>query len=142
MKVRDLFKSTHAASLVNEMAALENEFNKLAESKTGKLRKSTVQSISNLEKYDTLDNNNQPYLAYRFGLALAGAPDTKTPKTGPLGSSFITIDYSEADTAIRRAAEKQFGIKADSSTGSGSKELKNVNRTSPVAKPKRNKYGV
>lgn len=115
----------------------------VAESATRKsLRKSTKQSMSNLSRYDTLDNNNHPYLAYRFGIALAGSPTEDMPKSGPLGSSFVMADYSDADAEIRRGAEKVMGVKRSSSTGKGSEELPQTNTVSTVAKPKKNKYGV
>ena len=115
----------------------------VAEGATRKpLRKSTKQSMSNLSRYDTLDNNNHPYLAYRFGIALAGSPTEDMPKSGPLGSSFTMADYSDADTEIRKGAEKVMGVKQSSSTGKGSEELPHTNTVSPTAKPKKNKYGV
>ena len=39
------------------------------------LRTSAKRALPNMTQYDTLDNNNHPYLAYRFGLALAKSPD-------------------------------------------------------------------
>lgn len=112
------------------------------EQKTKPLRKSAKASISGLRKNDTLDNNNHPYLAYRMGIAMAGAPDETMPQNGPLGSSFITTDYTEADAKIRKAAEKVMGVRSNEVTGKGSVETDLVNTVSPVAKPKRNKYGV
>jgi hypothetical protein len=52
------------------------------------------------------------------------------------------VDYTEADAKIRRGAEKTMGVKSNSSTGKGSIEANDVNKTSPVAKLKRNKYGI
>lgn len=112
---------------------------------TKPIRKSVKQSISGLRKNTALDNNNHPYLAYRFGVALAGAPDNDDDMyaNGPLGSNFITADYTEGETEIRKAAEKRMGVKSQEVSGKGSAELEKViNKTSPVAKPKRNKYGV
>lgn len=108
------------------------------------LRKSVKQSMSSLTKNTSLDNNNHPYLAYRFGIALAGAPDHDMPANGPLGSNFITADYTDGEREIRKAAEKSMGVASSSHdmTGKGSKELDTTNTVSPVAKPKRNKYGV
>lgn len=106
------------------------------------LRKALAQAAPHLTTYDHLDNNNHPYLAYRFGVALAPAPDNKGYAEGPIGSRFTMVDYSEADTAIRKAAEKKMGIKSSSDTGAGSAELPNVNTQSPITpkgpvKPKR-----
>lgn len=109
---------------------------------TKPLRKSAKASISGLRKNPTLDNNNHPYLAYRMGIAMAGSPDYPMDQNGPLGSSFITTDYTDADAEIRKGAEKIMGVKSQEVTGKGSVEVKNINTSSPVAKPKKNKYGV
>lgn len=108
------------------------------------LRKSVEQSLPNFTSSDALDNNNHPYLAYRFGVALAASPDPDNMyKKGPVGSNFNMVDYTDADEEIRKAAAKRMGIKFNKGTGKGSEELKNViNKKSPVAKPKRNKYGI
>lgn len=108
------------------------------------IKRSVKGSVSNLRKNPALDNNNHPYLAYRFGVALAASPELDDMyNEGPLGSSFITADYTDGDTEIRKAAEKKMGVKSQAVSGKGSEELKDiVNTTSPVAKPKRNKYGV
>jgi hypothetical protein len=58
------------------------------------------------------------------------------------GSDFTILDYTDAETEIRKGAEKVIGVKSSRSTGKGSEELPTVNATSPVAKPKKNKYGV
>lgn len=108
------------------------------------LRKTSRQSLPNLTTAPHLDNNNHPYLAYRFGVALAPSPDVEgIYDEGPIGSAFSMLDYTEGEEAIRTAAAKKMGIKFTKGTGKGSEEMKDVvNTTSPVAKPKRNKYGV
>lgn len=108
------------------------------------LRKSVKQSLPNLTSSDSLDNNNNPYMAYRFGVALAPSPDCGDMyDQGPIGSKFSMVDYTEGDEAIRKAAAKKMGIKFNKGTGKGSEELEKViNKISPVATPKRNKYGI
>jgi len=108
------------------------------------LRKGVAQSMSNLTVYDRLDNNNNPYLAYRFGIALAGSPTEDMDKRSAIGSDFVMADYTDADTKIRQGAEKVMGVRSTKSTGKGSKELDDtiINKTSVVSTPKRNKYGV
>ncbi len=109
------------------------------------LRKSVSQALPNLTTSSDLDNNNHPYLAYRFGVALAPSPDTAgIHDGGPIGSDFAMVDFSEGDAEIRRAAAKKMGIKFDRGTGKGSEELSDtiINKISPVAAPKKNKYGV
>lgn len=107
------------------------------------LRKSVSQSMPNMTSSGFLDNNNHPYLAYRFGIALAPSPDTEhVYKKGPIGSDFTMVDFSEGDTEIRQAAAKKMGVKFDRGTGKGSEELNTTNKVSPVNKPKKNRYGV
>lgn len=106
------------------------------------VRKAAKQSLSNLNSYPYLDNNNHPYYAYRFGVALAKSPNDVDHHEGPIGSEFITVGYSDADQEIIDHTRKEFGIKARKHSGKGSAELDNVNKSSPVAKSKKNKYGV
>lgn len=106
------------------------------------MRKMHTQALSNLTQYDALDNNANPYLAYRFGIAMAGSPRGDMDKRGPIGSNFSTVDFSDADAEIRRGAERVMGVKPSRSTGRGSEELPSVQKASPVAKIKKNKYGV
>lgn len=109
------------------------------------LRKTVKQSMPNLTSSGNLDNNNHPYLAYRFGVALASSPDLeKFDDKGPLGSDLSMVDYTDADREIRQAAAKRMGVHFDRGTGKGSEELPDsiINKTSPVAQSKRNKFGV
>lgn len=108
------------------------------------LRKGLAQSMSNLTVYDQLDNNNNPYLAYRFGIALAGSPSEDMDKRGAIGSDFVMADYTDADTEIRKGAERVMGVRSTKSTGKGSLELDGsiINKVSPTAAAKRNRYGV
>jgi hypothetical protein len=109
------------------------------------MRKSVEQSMPNLTSSSFLDNNNHPYLAYRFGVALAPSPDIEGfDDKSPFGSDFTMIDYTDGDKKIRQQAAKRMGIKFDRGTGQGSQELPNsvINKVSPVAKPKKNKHGV
>jgi len=102
-----------------------------------KLRKSTSQSMSNMETWPELDNNNNPYLAYRFGIAMAGAPSDDMDKKGPVGSSFTTLGYSSAEKEITKAAAKIMGVTPTNLTGDGSIELLSTNTVSPT--PNRSK---
>ncbi len=108
----------------------------------GKLRKGTRNSVSNIQSYPYLDNNSHPYVAYRFGIALANSPTDVTAKLGPIGSEFVTVGYSEADQEIIDHTRKEFGLPIRKHSGPGSVELDKINKTSPVATPKKNKYGV
>jgi hypothetical protein len=100
-----------------------------------KLRKSTEKSIPNMRKYDQLDNSS-PYYAYRFGVALAGSPDSDMDRSGPIGQKMSTIGYTDADDKITQAAAKVIGVTSTRLTGPGSHELDSANTLSPV--PDRN----
>jgi hypothetical protein len=110
--------------------------------KRGKLRKGTRWAVSDIQSYPYLDNNQHPYVAYRFGVALARSPNDVIDPLGPIGSEFTTLGYSSADQEIIDHARKEFGLKARKHSSKGSEELERINKISPVAKPKRNKYGV
>lgn len=99
-------------------------------------------AIPNLTRYDQLDNSDS-YASYRFGVALAPSPDfTNMDRKSAIANSFAMVDYTEADAKIRRGAEKTMGVKASGGTGKGSTETNDVNKISPIAKLKRNKYGI
>lgn len=106
------------------------------------MRTALKQASPNLTTFDALDNNNHPYLAYRFGVALAASPEDRGYKEGPIGSKFTMVDYSDADAEIRKGAEKKMGIAHSTQTGKGSAELDSINKSSPTARPVKNQYGV
>lgn len=112
----------------------------ISEAKT-KIRKDTRYSLPNMRVHPDLDNSS-PYKAYRYGVALAGAPNQDMNQDGPIGQKMITIGYTEADDEIVQAADKLMNSKSQQVTSDGSKEVPLVNNSSPVAKPKRNKYGI
>lgn len=108
-----------------------------------KLRKSVRDASPGMTAWPALNNNNNPYHAYRFGMAMAGAPDHSIPKEGPVGGDFVTMSYTDGDEQILKSAAKQFGI-SSKSMGSSKKscELPDVHKSSPVANKKRNRYGI
>jgi len=108
-----------------------------------KLRKSVRDASPGMAAWPALNNNNNPYHAYRFGMAMAGAPDRNVPKEGPVGGDFVTMSYTDGDEQILKSAAKQFGI-SSKSMGSSKKscELPDVHKSSPVANKKRNRYGI
>lgn len=99
-----------------------------------KLRAGAQKSTPDMHTWPALNNNNSPYSAYRFGIALAGSPDfdEEMDKNGPIGGDFTTIGYSSADREILDAAAKKMGIVSIQQTSKGSKELDSVTRNSPV----------
>ena len=85
------------------------------------------------------------YMNYRMGIALAGAPTypTKIEADNWIGGDPLISSYTEEEFEMVKAAAKQVGAGTIQNwSGNRSKEVADVNKTSTVAKPKKNKYGV
>lgn len=85
------------------------------------------------------------YMNYRMGIALAGAPDfpTKQEADNWIGGDPLISSYTEEEFNMVKAAAAQVGAGTIQNwSGDRSKEVADVNKTSPIAKPKKNKYGV
>lgn len=102
------------------------------------LNKSTRNAIPYARSYKNLDSF---YDLYRLGIAIAN-PDNSAEE-GPINDSPAVWARNDAEINMLNKAEKKLGIKgSDLVHKNGSKELKSINTTSPIAKPKRNKYGI
>jgi hypothetical protein len=85
------------------------------------------------------------YMNYRMGIALAGAPTfpTKIEADNWIGGDPLISSYTEEEFEMVKAAAKQVGAgKIQNWSGKRSEEVADVNKTSTVAKVKRNKYGI
>ncbi len=80
------------------------------------------------------------YLAYRFGIAMAD--HEKPPAEGPINNHAMIVAYAPEEEAIIKHAERVTGHKGKLAADRGSHEPKSTNKISPVAKPKKNRYGV
>jgi hypothetical protein len=107
-----------------------------------KLRKSAVKSVPGMKTWPDLDNGNVPYLQYRFGIVVAGSPDNIVDSVGPVAGQLTTISYTDVEDEKLDAAARSMGVTPQNRSNKSSKEVDSVNRTSPVAKRKKNKYGV
>ena len=90
--------------------------------------------------------NTDPYMQYRYGVALAGARANKEhgvefDQESPWAENLSIITFSPDDDETIKLADKLMGVKATRIASSRSTET-NPNTVSPVAKPKRNRYGV
>ena len=101
---------------------------------SSKLRKSAKHAIPGMTINQGLDNNNNPYLAYRFGVALASSPNGDMEPENEIGSNFTMVDYTDEGAEIRKHAEKVMGQPSNQKTTIGSTELDTVNKISPTAK--------
>jgi hypothetical protein len=99
--------------------------------------------------------NQDPYKQYRFGVALANARANKAKDDvikrdtfqakSPWGENAIVISYTNTTKDIIDDALNQIGLSSSAKkqiTSTGSHETKDVNKSSPVATKKRNRFGV
>lgn len=98
--------------------------------------------------------NQDPYKQYRFGIALANARSRPAKQQegaeqfdaqSPWGENAVVVSYSHTTKDIIDDALEQVGLSASDKrqiTSDKSEEVKDVGVLSPVAKPKRNRYGV
>jgi hypothetical protein len=89
--------------------------------------------------FDTMPSSD-PYNIYRFGMAMAD--HTINYAEGPAAQSAVIVAYTDADDEIIKGGSRQTGHKGRLIADKESHEPNSTNTTSPVAKPKRNKYGV
>ena len=79
------------------------------------------------------------YQAYRFGVAMANHEE---PPDGPTSQHAVISAYTSEEEEIIHAAERATGHKGRLVADRGSREPKSTSTHSPVANPKRNRYGV
>ena len=102
-----------------------------------------------LRNAQTFPNLNQStgssYMNYRMGIALAGAPNfpTKMEADNWIGGDPLLTAYTDVEQEMVNAAALQVGAgKGQKWSNKRSQEIAGINKSSPVAKPKKNKYGV
>jgi hypothetical protein len=85
------------------------------------------------------------YMGYRMGIALAGAPDypTKQEADNWIGGDPLLSPYTDEENEMINAAAKQVGGgKRQTWSNNRSLETADTNKSSTVAKIKKNKYGI
>ena len=92
---------------------------------------------------DANNNAGDAYKSYRFGLALAGAPDYPTKATNDIGGDPLLTLYTDEEWKMVDYAAKQSNVgRIKRLTSKRSEEMADTHKTSAVAKIKKNKYGV
>jgi len=91
--------------------------------------------------------NTDPYMQYRYGIAIAAARadaagHVEFEQESPWAENLTIIGYTPEDAEVVKMADKLMGVNATRIADDSSREPKDTNNTSPVASPKRNKYGV
>lgn len=83
------------------------------------------------------------YKGWRFGIALAGAPEYPTKADNWIGGDPLLAPYTKEEMDIINYASQQVGDGSKQTwSNSRSQEMDNVQKVSPTAKQKKNKYGV
>ena len=83
--------------------------------------------------------SSDSYQAYRFGLAMA---NHEIAPTSPTSQHAVISAYTPEEEEIIHAGERATGHKGRVVADRGSHEPNSTDAVSPVAKTKRNRYGV
>lgn len=118
----------------------------LSEGGTGSLTTGVARAMPTTWELPNLTNQD-PYLQYRMGLAMANARSGKHLDTdSAFGENMSIIGYTDADNETVKLALKQMGQKyasgARSISTQKSEEATDVYKSSPVATKQTNRYGV
>lgn len=122
----------------------------VSEAAGSKLSKREQEATVGLHTYDDgpkLGTFGSDYGQYRLMMALA-CSDGKTPpdmdSLSWIGKKKTAHPYTEIEAEMLKQGYKVVGLEYDDLNKNDlkSKELNSVNKTSPVSKPKPNKYGV
>lgn len=100
------------------------------------LAKSQVAALKGAISMPDISQNKQggsPYAQWRFGIAMAGAPDYPTPPAGAVAGDPLLATYTDVELTIINAAAKMIGAgEVKKLTDNRSTESDIVNTTSPV----------
>lgn len=78
-------------------------------------------------------SNGSPYLQWRFGIAMAGAPDYPTPPVGPMAGDPLLATYTDVELEIINKAAKSVGAgRVKKLSSNRSTEMSNTNKVSPI----------
>jgi hypothetical protein len=93
-------------------------------------------SMMNASTFPSMNmSTGSAYMNYRFGIALAGAPDFPIASEPWIGGDPLLTTYTEAEMEIINYASKQVGAgKPLKWSGKRSQEMAGVGKDSPVAK--------
>jgi hypothetical protein len=108
-----------------------------------KTQKAAMKNASTLPGLNM--SSGSAYTSWRFGLALAGAPTYPTEMEADswlAGDPLLSTYTKEEFDMIKKAAAQVGAGSIQNWSGDRSKEVADVNKTSAVAKIKKNKYGV
>ena len=101
-----------------------------------KLPKSHASAIKGAISMPDISQTKQggsPYTQWRFGIAMAGAPDYPTEPAGAFAGDPLLATYSDADLKIINSAAKMVGAgEVKKITDNRSTEADHVHKNSPI----------
>lgn len=91
--------------------------------------------------------NTDPYMQYRYGIATAAARADDAglvdfEQETPWAENLVQVMYVPEDEETIKIASKLMGVTPTRITNNKSIEVPSTNTVSPIARVKRNKYGV
>jgi hypothetical protein len=119
----------------------------ISEAKQAKITKRQNQSSRGISIYGDAEKANSDYVAFKLGQAMAGSDGKTVPEIDAKswhGKKKTVHPYTEVENEMFKQAAKAVGADyKDLNHGDmKSKELDSTNKISPVAKIKKNKYGI
>ena len=101
--------------------------------KLPKSQQSALKGAISMPDISQTKQGGSPYTQWRFGIAMAGAPDYPTPPAGAFAGDPLLATYSDVEMDIINAAAKSVGAgRVNKITDNRSTEADWVNTTSPV----------
>lgn len=94
---------------------------------------SAIKGAISMPDISMTKQGGSPYTQWRFGIAMAGAPDYPTEPAGAFAGDPLLATYSDADLEIINAAAKFVGAgRVTKLTDNRSTEHEGIYKTSPV----------
>ena len=101
--------------------------------KMPKSHRSALKGAISMPDISQTKQGGSPYTQWRFGIALAGAPDFSTPPAGAFAGDPLLATYSDVDLEKVNAAAKAVGAgEVKKLTDNRSTEADYVHKVSPV----------
>jgi hypothetical protein len=125
MRLRELISEADAHEVQDESNRLDSD---------NRMKPEASRPVRNAVKFpDQNMSSGSAYLNYRFGVALAGAPDYPMPADNAIAGDPLLAAYTDDELKMINAAAKMVGSKGMKRLSNNrSMELPNTNVTSPV----------
>lgn len=119
----------------------------ISEARQARPTKRQSQSSKGMHLFGDAEKANSDYVQFRLGMAVASTDGKTMPNIDAkswIGKKKAAFPYTQEEADMLKLAYKAVGADyKDLNHGDmKSKELDTINKSSPVSKPKRNKYGV